>query len=69
MNRDEYRSRAIELAARGEQLGQSRLNPDVVRWIRTNREGLTLKQMASRLGVHYRTVEKVHYYETWTHVK
>ena len=69
MNREEYRTRAIELAARGEQLSQSKLNPDSVRWIRTNREGLTLKQMANRLGVHYRTVEKVHYFETWTHVK
>lgn len=55
--------------ARGTDLPQSRLTDDIVREIRRNREGLTLKQLAKRYGVHHRTVEKVHYYETWRHVK
>lgn len=68
MTRDEYRVRAREFAARGERVGVSKLNPDKVRWIRENRRGLSLKAMAKELGVHYRTVEKVHYGETWGHV-
>lgn len=69
MNRAEYRERAAEFAPRGERVGVARLDEGKVRWIRTNREGLSLKAMAARLGVHYRTVEKVHYGETWGHVE
>lgn len=69
MTREEYRRRAREFAARGERVGVARLDEDKVRWIRTNREGLSLKAMAERLGVHCRTVQKVHYFETWGHVQ
>lgn len=68
MDREEYRSRASEFAPRGERVGVSKLNADSVRWIRSNPSGMTLKAMAERLGVHYRTVEKVHYGETWGHI-
>lgn len=69
MSRDEYLSRASEFAPRGEQVGVSRLNAEKVRWIRSNPSGLTIREMARALDVHYRTVEKAHYYETWRHVK
>lgn len=69
MNRAEYRSRAREFAPRGERVGVSKLSADKVRWIRQNRMGLTIRQMAERLGVHRRTVEKVHYGETWCHIE
>jgi len=68
LNRRDYLIRAHEFAARGERVGVSKLNPDKVRWIRQNPEGMTLKGMAKRLGVHYRTVEKVHYRETWSNI-
>ena len=68
MNRDEYRARAREFAPRGERVGVSRLNEDDVRFIRRNPRGMTLKQLAEHLGVHHRTVQKVHYGETWGHV-
>ena len=69
MDRGEYLSRAREMAARGEDLPQSKLNPDKVVWIRMNREGLTAKKQANILGVHYRTVEKVRHFETWAHIR
>ena len=69
MERAEYLSRAREFAARGIELGQSKLNNAKVIWIRSNPEGLTAKQQAETLGVHYRTVEKVRHYETWAHVR
>ena len=69
MTRDQYRQRAREFASRGNQLPQARLTPALVRWIRKNPRGMTYKQMAAELGVHYRTVEKVAYYETWGHVE
>lgn len=69
MTRSEYLSKARTFAARGEQLAQARLSEDKVRWIRRNPEGLTFRQMANRLGVHHRTVEKVRYGETWGHVE
>lgn len=53
----------------GERLPHTVLNESVVREIRINREGLTAKERARRLGVHYRTVEKVLYRETWGHVQ
>lgn len=46
----------------------ARLTPEIVREIRANRHGLTLRALAERFGVHRRTVEKVHYYESWRHV-
>ena len=68
MDRQEYLSRARELAAKGESLPHSRLNAEKVRFIRNNPEGETARQLADRFGVHYRTVEKVRHHETWGHV-
>ena len=68
MTRDEYLSTLIITARRGTDLPQSKLNPDLVREIRTNRHGMTARAQASRYGVHYRTIEKVRHYETWRHV-
>ena len=68
MNRLEYLTRAREFASRGESRPNAKMCPEKVRQIRENRRGETAKQMAERFGVHYRTIEKVRYYETWTHV-
>ena len=67
MTRDEYLSRAYELARRGEQLSHARLNTSLVREIRSNR-AMTAKQWAEKLGVHVRTVTGVREYRTWRHV-
>ena len=69
MSREEYLSRAREFASRGESRPNARLNPSLVKYIRSNPKGKTLRSLAKELGVHYRTVEKVHYYETWAHVQ
>ena len=68
MNREQYRQEMRWNAPRGEQCGSARLTEDSVRYIRSNPKGKTLKALAAELGVHYRTVEKAHYWETWTHV-
>lgn len=70
MTRDEYElyGRRI-LQAKGNDMPNAKLNPDVVREIRTNRHGLTAKQWADKLDVHYRTIEKVRYGEGWGHVQ
>lgn len=69
MNRSEYIKRAKEFSKRGTSLPHSKLDANKVRWIRQNPLGMTYKMMARHLCVHYRTVEKVAYYETWVHVK
>ena len=69
MKRQEYITRAREFASRGNDRPNSRLNPEMVREIRTNRKGQTAKQLADAYGVHYRTIEKVQYFETWAHVE
>lgn len=66
--RDEWSIRAHEFAPRGERLPQARLTPEVVREIRANRDGMTARQWAERLGVHVRTVEAVRNYTNWRHV-
>lgn len=68
LSRSEYITRAREFAARGEALPQSRLNADAVKEIRANVRGKTAKALAAEYGVHYRTIEKVQYFETWSHV-
>lgn len=68
MDREEYIQRAFEFAARGERIGVSKLTEDNVRYIRRNPEGKTARQLALDFGVHYRTIEKVRQFETWTHV-
>lgn len=69
MTRHEYALwGAKAIAKRGQELPHSKLCPDHVRQIRDNPRGLTAKQHAAELGIHYRTVEKVRAYETWGHV-
>lgn len=67
MSRDEYLSRAYEFAARGAQLPQTKLTPELVREIRSNR-AMTAKQWAEKLGVHVRTITGAREYRTWRHV-
>ena len=65
-------------AKRGEQLPQAKLTEDDVREIRqqvARRESLRAelsrlsnRSIAHRLGVHYRTVDKITAFETWGHV-
>jgi hypothetical protein len=70
MTREEYLSTGrFTVHPRGNDLPHARLNPDLVREIRANREGMTAKKRAEKLGVHYRTVEKVLSGESWGHVK
>lgn len=79
LERSEYLVRARELAPRGTQLPQSRLDHDAVADIRSAarqrealrqhiRENLSNEALARKLGVHVRTVEKVLALETWGHV-
>lgn len=68
MNRFDYEQwGAKATAARGDRLPQSKLDVEKVREIRTNRQGLTMKQQAEMYGVHCRTIQKVHYRQTWIH--
>jgi len=67
MNRAEYLTRAREFASRGESRPNAVLSPDIVRLIRADRR--TTKELAAEFGCHYRTIEKVRYFETWIHVK
>ena len=69
MNRAEYLTRAREFASRGTSRPNSRLNPEKVKEIRKNAKGKTAKQLAQFYGVHYRTIEKVQYFETWAHIE
>jgi predicted DNA-binding transcriptional regulator YafY len=57
------------MAARGSALTHSRLTPEIVRAIRDAKNLKTAKQLSEEFGVHHRTIEKVRYYETWSHVK
>ncbi len=69
MNRYEYRNGgALQSARRGNALPQARLTPELVREIRANRQGMTAKQWAAKLGVHIRTIDKVRDYKSWIHV-
>lgn len=53
---------------RGADRYNAKLDEAAVRHIRRNRLGLTMRALAQLHGVHYRTVEKVLYYESWRHV-
>lgn len=68
MNRHDYLCRASDFASKGTDRHNAKLDPDKVRLIRSNPKGKTPKQLALDFGVHYRTIEKVIYLETWTHV-
>lgn len=70
MTRDEYKLwGAKAVARRGNSLPQSKLTPDRVREIRSNRSVRTIKQWAEHFGVSHRTIEKVKYFQTWVHVR
>ena len=68
MSREEYLAAPVLYAKRGEALPHSKLDADTVMAIRVNKLGLTAKQWANKLGLHYRTIEKVRYFESWRHV-
>lgn len=69
MTRFEYQQwGARAIAVKGRDLPQSKLTPEIVRMIRANKLGKTAKQLGAEIGVHYRTIEKVRHYETWSHV-
>lgn len=79
MERGEYQSRARSMALRGQDLGQSKLNDDLIKEIRSAatqrenlrkhiRENLSNDALAKRYGVHVRTIEKVQQYESWSHI-
>lgn len=46
------------LKHRGELSSQSKLNREKIEWAKKNEEGLSLKDRALRLGVHYTTLSK-----------
>lgn len=70
MTRPEYQLwGARSMALRGCSLPHSKLTPEIVRAIRGTKSMETAKQLAKEFGVHYRTIEKVRYYETWSHIK
>ena len=68
MERSEYLTRAREFASRGESRHNAKMDKDKVNMVRDNPRGMTAKQLAEEFGVHYRTIEKIRSYETWTHV-
>ena len=69
MTREEYTLFGARAnAKRGNELPHAKLTPTKVKAIRANRKGLTLKELAEIHGLHYRTIEKIHYRETWIHV-
>ena len=69
MTRDEYRNGGARLIAkRGTELPHARLTPSDVLAIRRNVHGKTARQLAAEYNVHFRTIEKVKSFETWTHV-
>lgn len=47
----------------------AKLNPQVVRMIRINREGMTDKQRAAHLGVHPNVIFRVRHFESWKWVE
>ncbi len=70
MTRGEYLTRAREIARRGEQLPQTKIRDDDVAAIKSAfrqreelrryiRENLSNAALASRYGVHHRTIEKI----------
>lgn len=69
MDRAEYLRRAREFARRGEAVGHAKLTAEKVRVIRARRRtGESIKSLAAEFGVHFRTIEKVCSFETWSHV-
>ncbi len=69
MDRFEYVQRGHELARRGIECYNAKLNDSIVREIRANRHGLTDKQQAEKYGVHPQLVYKIRKRERWSHVR
>ena len=69
ITRDQYLRDATLYASRGTDRPNAKLNPERVRWIRRNPEGMTAREQAERLGVHVRTVEAVRSGRNWAHVR
>lgn len=73
MTRDEFQIRAREFSKRGTALPQSKLNDEIVSKMRQEYRPHSrthgARAIARRLGLHYRTIEKVLTYETWVHVR
>jgi len=67
MERHEYLVRAHEFAPRGEQLATKLTAADVVE-IRINREGLTDKKRAEKMGISASMVFSVRNRIRWTHI-
>lgn len=53
------------MRARGNQLPQTKLTPEDVRWIRRNRHGFKAELQAALLGVHRNTVDRARTGENW----
>lgn len=79
LDRGEYLVRAREWARRGQELPHARLSEEDIAEIRSAvaqreslrnhiRQTLSNAALASRFGVHPRTIEKVVQRETWVHV-
>ncbi len=77
--REQYLLAASTFAARGAELPQSKLTPDLVAEIRSARrqrealrkhiaENLTNQALAKKYGVHVRTIEKAITNESWSHL-
>lgn len=65
--RSEYLVRAHEFVPRGEKLA-TKLTEEKVREIRTNKEGMTDKQRAEKLGISESMVFQVRHRIKWGHV-
>lgn len=66
--RHDYLVNAAMYARRGNDLKQSKLTPELVRYIRNNPDGKTDTELADELGVHYNTIYKVRSRQSWVHV-
>ena len=69
MNRADYVLYGAKATAlRGNDLPHAKMDAEKVRYVRRNPKGMTTKQLAAQFGVHYRTIEKIQYRETWENV-
>jgi DNA-binding transcriptional regulator YhcF (GntR family) len=80
LERGEYLSRSREFARKGEELKHSKLTAEAVDEIKSAvvqrdklreyiKRNLSNHALAEKHGVHYRTIEKIVQFETWTHIK
>lgn len=69
ITRDEWSLMHSTFCKRGTDLPHARLNPDLVRKIRSNPNGWSARRWSEELGVHIRTIEKVQRGLSWRHVR